>query len=328
MEGWGWNEIYLVQAFLAFNSAFEVLVGAQYMLQRHREVLMQAFPGFEAEEERSGASLWIRADVKPGYDTAIFERLAELEARSWWFRSRNRLLGEVVREHRADARRVLEIGTGTGYTLQALAAALPDAELVATELHEEGLAIARGRVPQASFVQLDALAMPYREEFDLVAAFDVLEHIDDDAGAVRGIAQALRPGGSLVLTVPQHRWLWSEADDWARHARRYTRREMLALLQRSGFEPRRVTSFVSLLLPLMAAARMRGIARRGKPFDPWAEFQLPRRLRSRARRDRAARASGNHARRLAPGRRLAARRRRANRLHARGRRRRARVPRS
>ena len=57
---WGWNEHYLVRAFLAFNAGFEVLAGAQYLHQRHRDVLLETFPGFAAEEARSGGSLWIR----------------------------------------------------------------------------------------------------------------------------------------------------------------------------------------------------------------------------------------------------------------------------
>ena len=58
--GWGWNEQYLVQAFLAFNAGFEVLAGAQYMLQRHRESVLTAFPEYAAHEHRGGAALWIQ----------------------------------------------------------------------------------------------------------------------------------------------------------------------------------------------------------------------------------------------------------------------------
>ena len=60
LEGWGWNEIYLVQSFLAFNSAFEVLFGCQYMIQRHRDELLRAFPGYPEHEAGGGGSLWIR----------------------------------------------------------------------------------------------------------------------------------------------------------------------------------------------------------------------------------------------------------------------------
>ena len=60
LEGWGWNEVYLVRAFLAFNAGFQVLAGAQYMLQRHRESVLTAFPEYAAHEHRGGAALWIQ----------------------------------------------------------------------------------------------------------------------------------------------------------------------------------------------------------------------------------------------------------------------------
>jgi hypothetical protein len=59
-EGWGWNEVYLVHAFLAFNAGFEVTVGAQFMLHRHQDVLLETFPGLREHVHRAGAALWLR----------------------------------------------------------------------------------------------------------------------------------------------------------------------------------------------------------------------------------------------------------------------------
>ncbi|HEY7253474.1 MAG TPA: class I SAM-dependent methyltransferase [Methylomirabilota bacterium] len=195
--------------------------------------------------------------VADGYDPAIFEEIAELEPQSWWFRSRNGLVERVARRHFAGAKRVLEIGAGTGYTLEALARAVPDAELVGTELFEEGLAVARRRLPDITLVQADARALPFGQEFDLVGAFDVLEHIDDDVGVLHELARVLRPGGGVLITVPQHKWLWSAADEFAKHERRYTRRVLVDRLRIAGFAIERVTSFVTLLTPLMLLSRLR-----------------------------------------------------------------------
>jgi predicted O-methyltransferase YrrM len=60
LEGWGWNEIYLIRAFLAFNVAFEVLFGAIWMLQNHPDLVERAFPDFHRYRARAGAALWIR----------------------------------------------------------------------------------------------------------------------------------------------------------------------------------------------------------------------------------------------------------------------------
>ena len=119
-----------------------------------------------------------------GFDPHAFVQLAELEDRSWWFRSRNRLIEQTVRRFYPQASSVLEIGCGTGYTLGALCSALPGAQLTGTELFEEGLAVSRQRWPNIRLMQADARALPFGTEFDLVGAFDVLEHIDDDATAL------------------------------------------------------------------------------------------------------------------------------------------------
>jgi SAM-dependent methyltransferase len=217
-----------------------------------------------------------------GFDPAAFVHLAELEDRSWWFRSRNRLIEQTVRRLFPAALAVLEIGCGTGYTLGALRNALPRAELTGTELFEEGLRVARTRWDSVRLLQADARALPFGSEFDLVGAFDVLEHIADDATALSETRRVLRPGGGILITVPQHRWLWSAADDYAHHHRRYSRPELTARIEAAGFKVQMVTSFVTLALPAMALSRV-GRRLRGQSradFDPWAEFRIPRRLNS------------------------------------------------
>jgi SAM-dependent methyltransferase len=213
-----------------------------------------------------------------GFDPAAFIQLAELEDQSWWFRSRNRLIEQTVRRFFAQATSALEIGCGTGYTLSALRNALPGAELTGTELFEEGLAISRQRWPNTRLMQADARALPFGSDFDLVSAFDVLEHIDDDAAALSELRRVLKPGGGVILTVPQHRWLWSAADEYARHQRRYSRTELISRVAAAGFAVRMVTSFVTLSLPAMTLSRVGSRIRRQSiaDFDPRSEFEIPR----------------------------------------------------
>jgi SAM-dependent methyltransferase len=204
------------------------------------------------------------------YDPRLFARLAEIEERSFWFRARNRLIVDVAREVTRPGDRALEVGCGTGYVLRALA---HDCGLRVTgdELFDEALAYARRRVPEAELTRVDVLDMRYEGCFDLVGAFDVLEHIGDDVGALRAMRRAVRPGGFILLTVPQHPWLWSGADAGARHERRYRRSELVERVVRAGLVPLRVTSFVSSLLPLMALARLAPQRRR----DPLAGLVVP-----------------------------------------------------
>lgn len=193
--------------------------------------------------------------TRPGFDPDLFEPLADVEGRSFWFRARNRLIVSAFKRHFPDARSFLEIGCGSGVVLAALSEALPDLRLVGGELYPEGLEIARRRLPDTELVELDARRLPYDGDFDVVGAFDVLEHIDEDEAVLAQMATAARPRGGLLVLVPQHPWLWSEHDDLVEHRRRYTRKELVAKAERAGVEILQVTSFVTSLLPAMAASR-------------------------------------------------------------------------
>jgi SAM-dependent methyltransferase len=215
--------------------------------------------------------------VKSGFDPAAFEGLAALEEDSVWFRSRNRLLVWALRRFFPAARSVLEVGCGTGYVLAALRGEFPDLRLTGAELFEEGLEVARRRVPDAEFLQLDARKMPFDREFDVVGAFDVLEHVDDDDGVLRGMRQAVTPGGGVMITVPQHPLLWGPSDEYAQHCRRYTSRNLTDKVRAAGLTMEWSTSFVSSALPLMAASRLhaRGTS---NDYDPRSEHENARRV--------------------------------------------------
>ncbi len=191
-----------------------------------------------------------------GFNPRFFQLMAEVEPSHFWFVSRNRILGDVLRKRFTAPAGVLEIGCGTGFVLSGVRAVFPQADLSASDIYTEGLGYAARRVPDAFLFQMDARHIPFQEEFGLIGAFDVLEHIEDDEAVLAQLFQACRSGGGVALTVPQHRWLWSRMDDFAHHKRRYTRDELVEKLERAGFAVEYTTSFVSLLLPLMLAARL------------------------------------------------------------------------
>jgi SAM-dependent methyltransferase len=211
-----------------------------------------------------------------GMERSVFETLARLEPTSFWFRGRNRLIVAMLERYFPRPERVLELGCGTGFVLAAIHERFPNASLTGGELFTEALAVARSRVPSAELVQVDGRDLPFVEEFDVAAAFDVLEHIREDEAVLQGIARAVRPGGGLIVTVPQHQALWSAVDDYSHHVRRYSRGELVAKLARAGFVIRRVTSFMSILLPAMVAARLPKRGKRVDEIDPFGDFRLPR----------------------------------------------------
>jgi SAM-dependent methyltransferase len=213
------------------------------------------------------------AHAAEGYDPAHFSELAELEARNFWFRARNRLIIWAMGRYFPGAKRFLEAGCGTGYVLSGIASAFPSLEIAGSEVAAEGLGFAARRVPAAHLLQMDARRIPFRGEFDVAGAFDVIEHIEDDRAVLRALRDALVPGGGLLLTVPQHPSLWSEYDVRAGHVRRYRAAELRERLTEAGFEIVRMTSFVTLLLPLMAASRL--VHRKPRAdYDPLAELKI------------------------------------------------------
>lgn len=226
-------------------------------------ILLDGFRAFAADMAQ-GAS---------GYDAKHFAEVARLESGNFWYRARNRLLVWSLRRYFPGARSFFEVGCGSGFVLTGIAAAFPDMRLVASEASTVGLARAARRVPQAELSQMDARRIPYREEFDVVGAFDVIEHIADDGAVLASLRDAAVPGGGLLLTVPQHPFLWSEFDVRSGHVRRYRAAHLRDQLVEAGFEIIQMTSFVTLLLPAMLLSRL--LQRRPRPgYDPLAELRI------------------------------------------------------
>jgi SAM-dependent methyltransferase len=205
------------------------------------------------------------------FDAASFAKLAAFEPRHFWFRARNRLLVWTLHKYFPGARRLLEIGCGTAYVLTGIRQALPSLELMGSEALNEGLSFARSRLPDVPLFQMDARRIPFDAEFDVVGAFDVIEHIDEDEAVLEQMFRAVKPGGGIILTVPQHRFLWSVVDEYSHHRRRYRRRELVGKVQRAGFRVVRATSFVSALLPLFWLSRLR---QKKESFNPDSEFAI------------------------------------------------------
>lgn len=191
-----------------------------------------------------------------GFREESFEGLARVEAGNFWFRARNAIVLWALRKYFPDFRSLLEVGCGTGFVLSGITQAFPAARTAGSEIYTAGLAFAAKRLPGVELLQMDARKLPYEAEFDVVAAFDVIEHILEDELVLQNFHRAIKPGGGCVITVPQHQWLWSPVDEAACHQRRYSARELHAKVEAAGFRIVRSTSFVTLLLPLMLASRL------------------------------------------------------------------------
>jgi SAM-dependent methyltransferase len=226
--------------------------------------------GWRAGRRESIAVITGSDDVH-GFSGEFFAHLAPAEERHFWFRSRNALITWMLRHEFPHARTFLEAGCGTAQVSAAIGRAHPALRMTGSEAFAEGLLVAQTKAPGIELVQADIRALPWEREFDVAGAFDVLEHVEDHKRAACELYRVVKPGGGVLITVPQHQWLWSPIDDYSGHERRYSRGELRALLESAGFRVGRMTSFVSLLLPVLLMSRRR---RRAQPVDPTAELRL------------------------------------------------------
>jgi len=189
-------------------------------------------------------------------DRMIYDRMAEHDSTHWWYRARRDILASVVsrKVRLPQEARILEIGCGTGHNLAMLA---NFGSVDAIEIDETSAAIAVARLNKpVSDARLPELNGIPKGAFDMVALLDVLEHIEDDQAALIAIAERLKPGGTILLTVPQHPWMWSGHDVANHHFRRYTKATLRQVVSKAGLKFDLLTHFNSLLFPLAAADRL------------------------------------------------------------------------
>jgi len=188
----------------------------------------------------------------------VYEQMAQLDQRHWWFTARRRILAELIERVARPPKdaRILELGAGTGHNLAMLSrfgtVEASELDSVARKLASERL----GR--EVKEAALPDLSMFPADSYDLIALLDVLEHVPDDKGSLSAILQRLKPGGAMLLTVPANPWMWSAHDVAHHHHRRYRKSEIEKLARDAGFKIELLSPFNSLLFPPIAAVRLLG----------------------------------------------------------------------
>jgi SAM-dependent methyltransferase len=185
-------------------------------------------------------------------DSATYAIEAEVEATHWWFTERRWLFARLIgRFGLARDARILDIGTSTGTNLRMLR------ELGYT--HAEGLDASEEAVRWCAekgygkVTMGDVCALPFADEtFDCVLATDIIEHVDDDAAALREIRRVLKPGGRVLITVPAFMALWGLQDEVGQHKRRYRARQLRSRVEAAGLHTQAKFYFNYLLfLPIL-----------------------------------------------------------------------------
>jgi len=184
-----------------------------------------------------------------------YEILYAMEEDHWWLSSRRKLVLDWIRKRYPDRRdlTILDVGCGTGMMVLEMAAL---GRVEGIDASDDALRFCRQRglstVRKANVVEL-----PFPDEsFDVLTGVDILEHIDDDVGALREWRRVLRPGGRLFLFVPAHQWLWSLQDEISGHRRRYTARSLRGVVNRAGFVVERQSYVSTYLFPVIVLGRL------------------------------------------------------------------------
>ncbi len=209
------------------------------------------------------------------FDRSTYERMSAFEESSFYCLSRLRLIQWALTKFFPAADNFYDFGAGTGYVLDGIRSVRPGLRLYGSDLSNDSLTWIDTRL--AGIVNLfhaDAEHIPYSEHFDVIGAFDVLEHIEDEHPVLRAFHAAIKPGGGVLVTVPQHMVLWSRLDDETGHKRRYCGDELAAKVTAAGFDVVFDTCFMgTLFLPQYVSRRWLVSPKGGTGFE--AEHNLP-----------------------------------------------------
>ena len=178
----------------------------------------------------------------------------QAEDRHWWYRGRRTVLdGVIAHLGLPGGARILDAGCGSGRNMVELSR---HGTVTGIELSQTSVALARER-GAGEVIAGSLLEMPFAQDsFDFAVTLDVIEHLEDDLGALRELRRTVVPGGALLVTVPAYQWLWSGHDEINHHHRRYTRGSLQKVAEEAGWRQQRTTYFNSLLLPVAILLRV------------------------------------------------------------------------
>ena len=185
----------------------------------------------------------------------VHQEHIDLAERHWWFRARRKIFAGLLDQfvQLPKQARILDLGPGGGSNLPILR----DRGAVTVLDLDRGSLKHCAEHGAVQLICADANAPPLADgQFDLVCALDVLEHLEDDEGALRAWQRLLRPDGKLLLSVPALSILWGRQDMLSGHHRRYRRTELSRKLEAAGFRIQRLSYFNFLLFPPILVIRL------------------------------------------------------------------------
>lgn len=209
-------------------------------------------------------------------DTGSYKDIFDFEENHWWFLGRREIISYFLRHYVSRGRLALDVGCGTGLNAKLLE---PYAERVdGIELSEEAVRIARSKNPNLNIEvgDLYSLLEIKCEAYSIVTLFDVLEHLKDDTRVLSIIGRKLEPGGRVLLTVPAFPFLWSMHDVHLHHFRRYKKKTLQEVLERTGFVIQKLSYINFFLFPGVVLIRL--FKKNLYKDDYISDFKLPNKV--------------------------------------------------
>jgi len=188
-------------------------------------------------------------------NTEMYRIFFEIQKKHWWFTTKKKIVLETIGRYTkiSKGHLILDIGCGSGLMLNSL-------EKLATtsgmDMSDEAISFSHeifsGTIQKGSLPS----DVPYpNNQFDLITALDVIEHIDDDQASLKKIRDLLKENGKCIITVPAYMCLWSHFDELNEHKRRYTKMELLEKLKLAGFSIEKLSYYNTILFPIVYIVR-------------------------------------------------------------------------
>jgi SAM-dependent methyltransferase len=188
-------------------------------------------------------------------NTEMYRIFFEIQKRHWWFFTKKNIILDTISRNLDNKKDlcILDIGCGSGLMLNSL-----EKLGMTSGMDMSDEAISFSREIFSGTIRKGALPseVPYpNDQFDLITALDVIEHIDDDQASLERIRSLLKKDGKCILTVPAYMCLWSKFDELNEHKRRYTKKQLLEKLELSGFKVEKLSYYNTLLFPIVYIIR-------------------------------------------------------------------------
>ena len=206
-----------------------------------------------------------------------YSQMYEVESSHWYFAGKRAVLERLLKHVLGINKnhRLLDVGCGTGIVLVMLE---QFGEATGVDASDVALEFCKRRGLTHLHKSENETELPFSDQsFDVITAFDLLEHLDQDLKLLMEMKRVCSPGGTILLTVPAHPFLWSEHDTALHHKRRYTKKQFRSLIKDAGLKCHRMTYINSFLFPVAIIYRsLRNLLPR-KNGEAKSEFfvQLP-----------------------------------------------------